>query len=562
MKKLLLIWILTAMGLVISCTGNEKEASDVFNKVEGYMETHPDSALLLLTEFSHPEELSKRLRADYALLLTQARDRNYLDTLQSDSLIKVAADYYRGSEDKVKAGKALFYYGKVMALQDSATVAMRAYLEAQTALEDTKEYKLQALVEEYIGYLNYDRDMRDGAIDHYRKSIYYSGKAEDTLKMVYGYRNIARVYMVTHNYDSAHWYANSGITMLKNNKEEPVFPSLLHILGIVERDSGNYVQAINYFLDAIKFEQNSYIRDHYYLSLGSIYMQKEQYEKARSYFEISINSQRIFTQAGAYDNLFTLEKTRGNYLKAICYKEKSDSLLKISQNEDVRKQILTLQRKFESDKLRLNNKQIEQEKQTQLYFFLFIIFLIATLSGIFFLFMKRVYKERFKKNLTIIEGNMERMNQYIFELDVLKQKENLLLETTKEKIGKLNQRILLLTNENKAIRENICANAVFLLDQLKKCTLIVKRMTKEEKSQVFEYADLLFGRFITRLRSEYELTDNNVMLAVLLKIGFTSKELMLVFDCEMNSVFRMKQRLRERLHLNPEIKLEEFIALY
>ena len=40
------------------------------------------------------------------LLLTQARDKNYLDSLQSDSLIKIAVDYYK--DDGVKAGKALF----------------------------------------------------------------------------------------------------------------------------------------------------------------------------------------------------------------------------------------------------------------------------------------------------------------------------------------------------------------------------------------------------------------------------------------------------------------------
>ena len=40
------------------------------------------------------------------LLLTQARDKNYLDSMQSDSLIKLAVDYYKNGGDNVKAGKA------------------------------------------------------------------------------------------------------------------------------------------------------------------------------------------------------------------------------------------------------------------------------------------------------------------------------------------------------------------------------------------------------------------------------------------------------------------------
>ena len=72
--------------------------------------------------------------------------------MQSDSLIKIAVDYYK--DDGVKAGKALFYYGKVAALQDNDTLAIQAYLSALAKLEKTEEYKLQGFVHEYIGVLN------------------------------------------------------------------------------------------------------------------------------------------------------------------------------------------------------------------------------------------------------------------------------------------------------------------------------------------------------------------------------------------------------------------------
>lgn len=85
------------------------------------------------------------------MLLTQARDKNYLDSLQSDSLIKIAVDYYK--DDGVKAGKALFYYGKVAALQDNDTLAIQAYLSALAKLEKTEEYKMMALVHQYVGRL-------------------------------------------------------------------------------------------------------------------------------------------------------------------------------------------------------------------------------------------------------------------------------------------------------------------------------------------------------------------------------------------------------------------------
>lgn len=559
MKKLLFIWVLFAGGM-ISC--NQEENPGLFDKVERYMEAYPDSALLLLNQLPHPERLHGKQRADYALLLTQARDKNHLDSLQSDSIIRIAVDYYRNSEDKVKAGEALFYYGKIMALQDSVATAMRAYLDAEKVIEEIQDYRLKALLQEYIGYLNYDRDVYGVAIDNYLKSISYSKKAKDTLKIVYGYRNIARVYLTKQNGDSAYWYTECGITLLKGDTTAQVLPSLLQILGIVEKNKRNYSKAINYFQKAIKFEKDFQNCNHYYLSLGDLYTQIGQVEKAEACFKKGLSSKQLFTQAGSYNNLFMLEKRRENYIKALFYKEKEDSLLHIIQDENLRIQILTMQRRYDRNKLVMEKIRLEQGKQIQLYLLLSVILLIVVLCFISLFLLKKVYKEHFKKNLKIIKENEKVMNQYAYEIEKLKQKENQTVETHKEKIGKLNQKIQLLTNENKEIRENICVNAVFLLDQLKKRTLIVKRMTKNEKLQISEYIDLLFGNFVSRLKMEYELTENNIMLAILLKIGFTSKELMIVFDCEMNSVFRMKQRLKDRLHLDNESRLEEFIALY
>lgn len=129
------------------------------------------------------------------------------------------------------------------------------------------------------------------------------------------------------------------------------------------------------------------------------------------------------------------------------------------------------------------------------------------------------------------------IKRYVYELDVLKQKAGETAETNREKVGKLNQKILLLESENKKIRENVCVNGVYLLDQLKKEKLIVKNMTKQEKEQLLEYMDLIYGNLISRLKKDFKLTSGNLILIALLKVGFTTTELMFTFDCEMNSIF-------------------------
>ena len=165
----------------------------------------------------------------------------------------------------------------------------------------------------------------------------------------------------------------------------------------------------------------------------------------------------------------------------------------------------------------------------------------------------------FRKNMQVIKENECMIKRYVYELDVLKQKVGETAETNREKVGKLNQKILLLESENKKIRENVCVNGVYLLDQLKKEKLIVKNMTKQEKEQLLEYMDLIYGNLISRLKKDFKLTSGNLILIALLKVGFTTTELMFTFDCEMNSIFTKKRRLRESLNLDTTDKLEDVI---
>ena len=59
------------------------------------------------------------------------------------------------------------------------------------------------------------------------------------------------------------------------------------------------------------------------------------------------------------------------------YKEKSDSLLEIVRNNELREQLLALQKKYEADKLVFENKQIKLEKEKQAYFYLVVVLLIV-----------------------------------------------------------------------------------------------------------------------------------------------------------------------------------------
>lgn len=565
MRKLLLAWNLFIYGLLFSCT--PKDASEIFDRVEKYMETCPDSALLLLNQISQPEKLQGKECADYALLLTQARDKNYLDSLQSDSLIKLAVDYYQDSDDKVRGGKALFYYGKVTALQGDYEKAMQAYLDAQERLEGAKEYKLQAWIQEYVGRINDDQERYDMALDNYQKSIFYNKKADNTLGIIYAYRNIAWIYAVRQNMDSVNRYVEAGFSLLNGDSTSSVFPSLMHIKGVAESSNGNYLNAVSYFLVAIRCEKVVDSIPYYYMSLGDAYMKLSLFDKAEECFKYILSSNDIFVLSGAYNYFYLLEKKKVEYGKSLYYKEMSDSLLQIAQNEAIRNKVLKVQKKNEIEKQQKEKDILQQDNLIQLLGGIVLLFF----WGLFFCKKmvkrnERDYRESLqefaKRSREIISTNEQLISQYICQVEELKQKEVSVVEASKEQIVRLEQEIRILMEKNRGNLENSYADRLNVLRQLKEGLLIVENMTAIERREFLGYVDFLFDNFVTRLCTEYRLKESNLLLAAFIKLGFSSEELVILFDSELEAVRKRKQRLKNKLGLDNKVNLDVFLAYY
>lgn len=550
----IILWVLGFMG---ACTPTVDGVDRLLNSADGYMEVYPDSALLFLKKIPQPEKLSGRQRADYALLLTQARDKNYLDSLQSDSLIEIAVDYYKDGEDKVKAGKAFFYYGRLF--QDNDTLAIKYYQKAQTMFEGTGEDMFLGMLMEYTGYLNFKQKMFETAIENFKESITYYDKINHKSGIVHACRNIARSYYYKMNNDSACWYTNKGLALIRDDNDS-VKSDLLQMLGLVYFREKRYDEAVTSFKQAIKYSKQVSDLYGYHISLGRTYLDMGKLNDAERCFKLCLEyaCNYPFSLAGAYNYLCQLKKKEKNYFEALAYKEKSDSLLEIVHNENIQKQLLFLQEQFNSEKIKMENAQIRLEKDKQTYFYSFILMLVLAVSGWLIYFFHKTYKELHLSDLEIIQKNEQIITEHAIRIGELEQKGKI----GHKEIGLLNQKILLLGIENKKLRKNVNLDAIFLINQLREGSLLVEKLSSDEWQHIFDYLDLVFGSFFSRLKEHYQLTKTDLILGALLKLGFSNEQLILVFDCLANSLFKMKQRLKHRLNIDKGESLEEFIMKY
>lgn len=550
----ILLWVL---GFLSACSTSEDKVDILLNSADGCMEVHPDSALQLLQKIPRPEKLRGRQRADYALLMTQARDKNYLDSLQSDSLIEIAVEYYKEGKDKVKAGKAFFYYGRL--IQDNDTLALQYYQRAQTMLEGTNENKYLGLLMEYTGYLNFKQKMYDTAIENFKRTIIYYEPANYRAGIVYAYRNIARGYYFKSNNDSVFMYTNLGLTLLKDD-DNSVKSDLLQMLGLVYFREKRYVEAVASFKQAIDNCKRKSDLYGYHISMGRTYLEMGRLKEAERCFLLCLEyaGHHTFNQSGAYNYLCQLKKKEKDFSEALRYREISDSLLDIVHNENIQKQIIVLQEQYNSEKVKMENVRIRLEKDNQTYFYLCILLVVLLISVRIVYFFHKRYKERHLSDLENIQKNEKIITDYAVRIGELEQ----MGEMGHKEIGQLNQKILLLGIENRKLRMNVNLDAIYLINQLRGGAILVEKLSAEEWQHIFDYLDLVFGSFITHLKEKYQLTKTDLILSALLKLGFTNEQLILVFDCLVNSLFKMKQRLKHRLNIGKGESLEEFIMKF
>ena len=192
MKKLYSLIVLLVVLLFGACS-DPKHVTEPLHRAEALMNEHPDSALNLLKGIAQTELQTPAHHARYALLYSQALDKNYID-LTSDSLISIAVDYYKDRDDVRAKFFSYYYLGRIYTNANNPTQATLAYMEAEQLVDELGDgyaagllYKQMGLI--YDSYYDFPKSLQayQQAIEHFTKANkpVHKIQAQLTLSTVY-----------------------------------------------------------------------------------------------------------------------------------------------------------------------------------------------------------------------------------------------------------------------------------------------------------------------------------------------------------------------------------------
>ena len=564
--------------LSVSCHRDSEAPDAAFQRIEMCMESLPDTALYLLKSIPHTEKLRGKLQADYALLLTQAMDQNYVK-FTADSLIALALNYYtveRG--DSVTRAKAQYYYGRVLRELGKDEEALTFLSSAKEMFGNIQCCKMFAMATDEIGMINRKKKLYQESLKNFWESYTIYEELKDSLSLVRAGQNIGRAYLFQNKWDSCYFYYTYALELARE-KQYPSEVSILHELGILYRSMGELKKSERYFLAAYEKETDEERKYVECMSLGYLYIQMGDVENARKYFKMSINSSKEYTRIDAYNNLYFLEKDIDNFEEAIIYHEKADSIVNVLDEVDSQELITELQKQYENEKLRNDNLQLKVDR-TVFIFCGTVIFLIVAFYMCYYYYKSKNHRKKIAEIESQSRDNEEEIKRYQQEMEEIQElkdqvlEENRILEENRMKVGELNGKIVLLSMQNKTLSGLLkelggeltvgpsseqYISAFRLLLAIKEGTLRGK-LSNGERYKLFSLFDLLYSNYVTRLLDKTPLlTKHDLEICCFLKFGLTNEELARIFQTSSDSVTKAKGRLKGRLGISPQEDLNVFL---
>ena len=398
MNKIPTILLFLGLLLLMACN-DPRHVTDTLHRAEALINEHPDSAWAMLNTLSPNEMGQNRTRAHYALLYTQAQDKNYIDET-NDSLISVAVDYYRDTDDVRHQFLSYYYKGRVHFNAKDYLSATSCYMEAEQLADALGDDYLTGLLYAELGriyrlYYDYPK-----SLEAYQKAVECYGRVGKILHRNYMWFNLSGAYRNLNQHEDSERLLRLAMMSAKEMKDTTLVELCLgnlimqHIEQHRMREAQALYEELQQLLVGSSFGSPSFMGE-----LAKMYASDKEYYQAKRCIEEGWKQAENRTDsANLYLALAAVSHGQGEDKKAYSEIMKALGLQTQQAHQALQQPVLTAQRDFLVEKLEFEAYRLRMEKQLRL---LYILFFTLVLVAVVVVLVRKLKKEKEKSIRTI-----------------------------------------------------------------------------------------------------------------------------------------------------------------
>ena len=515
------------MSVSLSSCSSPSVKNPLLLCADSLMETCPDSALSILESITYPQKMPRADRALYALLLTQARHKNYI-ALEDDSLIKSAVDYYGDKKKSLRAAKAHYYWGATYSEMGYTSFAVEEYLTAIRLMPVRDEFL--AMIYDNLAEC-YERDeLFDIAIGAYRQAyqILRGGSQQ-----IYPLRGIARMCLLQNKKDSALVYYQQALDCALVEQDSSLIGALYHDLAMVYSEKKDYIQADKYVSKAIMIQGQDAVN--VCLSKAQIMLNLNKLDSASYFYSKNVDQLDIYGKAVYYDGMYQIAKKRGEWKTATenidAYKILYDSIQFITDNEE-------LNRLMDKHQLEEHKRLLSEHTKMLIFSLITVFFLLMIICVFCFMWNDRKRKKRF------IALQRELTQKRV---DTMLLKEEEASESNKEDLDKkrselTEQQIQLCIS---VLKTTDCYDQLEALEKATPKQLLAMRSLRKDIRSTISSA---FVDVMMNLKERYPaLTGDDIFYCVLSLLCCSKTVMMELMDATSDALKTRKNRIKNKM---------------
>ena len=518
MNKVLRIYLLMLIALVV-CSCNDSRQAEIIRQAEQIMQEQPDSALHLLQSIPR-KSLRGETLARYALIYSMAQDKSGLD-VTSDSLLRIAYEYYCQHPDDSLYARSQYYMGKYLWFTAQTDSAYNCLLKARTVSEAEGDY--------YTAYLVTDRmrriaEVSDTALclrlskEAYR--LYKKQGADNPVNEAYLLIGIGDTYFRRHEGDSAIHYYNIALSKAKSAHDSIVVSDVYQNMSRYYSLNKQHETALDYAQQALSY------RGSYDISLlllfAQCYTEIGELQKAQQYLNALPPTEEKETKLARLNIMHRISAKSGDADETqTCF---------VSAIDVAADMYLSTQK----EKLELHHRNMQEELERQKaesrgkIFALSLSFSIVLLVLIVWIFLKYYRSKKaeiahFQVEKAYKERMMEQTRQYVRNIVHFQQK----------------------------IEEMQGAKRHLVFDS-------------KDWDEIQAYLEACDNSFVTRFKEQFpDISERDFQFCMLLRCGFTNPDLEKLYSRQTQVIKNKQNLLRKKLGLKEEeLSLRQYIKSF
>ena len=523
--------------------------------------------------------------------MTQAQYKQVMK-ISSDSLVRIAYDYYKPTKNSRRKAIAALYMGCINYDLGNIEEAMQYYLEGKTEVEKTDDYKTGYLIMFSLGKLYLFRDFADYALEACSSAYDYAVKDSNKRYQMTALRFLARCYCLTNEFPKAiDTYNKCSSISLELGQKDGYYYETQNEIALVYSNSGNLEKSL-VLSKSLPVEYQSTVL------IGKNYYYLNERDSAYIYLRKSLKTNSVYTKALIYEFLYKISDTPKyrKYLKTYC-----DSLLFYTDSVmslDKGKEIIAYKEKYDHQKLITEQQRLKLEKaDAQRMMFIITICLIVVIAVVAYFYQKRLVRKEttirkqseqlqdFMLQLHEYETRLMQNNRYMEELrEQLSSRdndsderheqqeqmerlgaENSRLQTTiqdlQKRIGEYSSRLSearkdveqlrSLSEESLKLKERERRLTDYVVDNHRLVAELRTRsrvLSESEWQELTQLCESTWGDFIHRLLAFCpQLTEQELRLCLLIRLRFGNAQLAAIFAVSPASISQKKFRLKKHL---------------